>query len=293
MENPKLEHARHRALSSPSAQVGSDLEASEYEPTDCSSRAVVHKDLAYAVACGGVGVAVTDSYSGRDLAIRVVAATLGASGGLAGPGGAAAGTALTPLIEVGLARVVEELSSRRRNHAADTLMDAAQAAGAGNEEEFLKFVDAAVSDERRQELLARTLIIAQDTALRDKRRALGRALAAGVADSGTRVDEELLFIRVLDDLDEPHIRLLRLMNTASPHLADQGEVGAWMPSTIGDADSGLRDAAYAMLVTLERHNLVWTSGEEYHTAEGSMEPEYTITRYGQWLLERLADPSYY
>jgi hypothetical protein len=134
------------------------------------------------------------------------------------------------------------------------------------------------------------LIISQDTALRDKRRALGRALAAGVADNGTRVDEELLFIRVLGDLDEPHIRLLRLMNAAPPHLADQGEVGVWMPSTIGDADSGLRDAAYAMLVTLERHNLVWSSGEEYHTAEGSMEPEYTITPYGQWFLERLADP---
>jgi hypothetical protein len=46
-----------------------------------------------------------------------------------------------------------------------------------------EFIDKAVSDDRRQELFARTLTVAQDTALRNKRRALGRALAAGVGRS--------------------------------------------------------------------------------------------------------------
>lgn len=77
----------------------------------------------------------------------------------------------------------------------------------------MAFVEAAVSDEEHQELLARALTIAQDTAMRDKRRALGRALASAASDTGTKVDEELLFIRVLADLDEPHIRVLRLMST--------------------------------------------------------------------------------
>lgn len=61
---------------------------------------------------------------------------------------------------------------------------------------------------------SRALTIAQDSAYRDKRLALGRALAAAAEDTGTKVDNELLFIRVLADLDEPHIRCLRTMANA-------------------------------------------------------------------------------
>jgi hypothetical protein len=50
-------------------------------------------------------------------------------------------------------------------------------------------------------LLARTLTIAQDSAMRDKRRALGRALANALDDTGTKVDSEIAFVRVLADLD--------------------------------------------------------------------------------------------
>ena len=59
----------------------------------------------------------------------------------------------------------------------------------------------AFTDLEHQELLARALTMAQDTAMRDKRRALGRALASAAADTGTKIDDELLFIRVLADLD--------------------------------------------------------------------------------------------
>jgi len=93
--------------------------------------------------------------------------------------------------------------------------------GAKKREEFKAFVEAAVSDEEHQELLARALTIAQDTAMRDKRRVLGRALAAAASDTGTKVDEELLFIRVVADLDEPHIRLLRLMRVGRPAFSGQ------------------------------------------------------------------------
>lgn len=72
------------------------------------------------------------------------------------------------------------------------LTDAADAFGALTPKDFIEFVEAAVSDEEHQELLARTLTIAQDTAMRDKRRALGRALAAAAGDVGTKVDDELL-----------------------------------------------------------------------------------------------------
>ena len=70
------------------------------------------------------------------------------------------------------------IGRRRVDHAADTRMDAAEAADVPLDE----FVEKALSDDRRHELFARTLNAAQDTARRDKRRALGRALAAGVMD---------------------------------------------------------------------------------------------------------------
>jgi hypothetical protein len=147
----------------------------------------------------------------RDLVIRVVVAFGSAGVGLAGPDLAAAATGLSPLLEAGIGHVYERLSSSRRERAADTLQDAADAAGAKSDEEFIAFIEEALSSDERQELLARVLLIAQDTSVRNKRRALGRALASAVADNGTKVDEELVFIRVLDDLDAFHIRLLRLM----------------------------------------------------------------------------------
>lgn len=169
------------------------------------------------------------------------------------------------------------------------MIDGADAFGAENDEKFVEFIEAAVSDEEHQELLARTLTIAQDTALRDKCRALGRALASAASDTGTKVDDELLFIRVLDGLDEPHIRLLRLMSTVPAHLARYGDVRQWDPWSIGQADPALADSAWALLRVLEQHGLIWSSGE-YHTPRGTMESEYQITPNGEWFLTRLAEP---
>lgn len=58
---------------------------------------------------------------------------------------------------------------------------------------------------------------------------------------GTKVDKQLIYLRVLDDFDEPHIRLLRLMTTKPPHqdaLNQQMEaigrspVRQWHPSDL-------------------------------------------------------------
>jgi hypothetical protein len=231
----------------------------------------------------------------RELAIRSVTAVIAGGTSLAGPEAGAAATALTPLMEDGLSRIYHALFDRRRSHAAETLLDAADAAGATTDDQFTDIVEQAVSDSQRQELLARTLIIAQDTALRDKRRALGRALAAGIEADGARVDDELLFIRVLADLDAPHVRLLHLMNTPAPHLAQdprlQGiDARIWMPWSISEADPGLAETVYALLLPLERHGLIWNTGGLYHTPGGAMEQEYRISTYGEWFLQRLAAP---
>jgi hypothetical protein len=118
----------------------------------------------------------------------------------------------------GIDYISAAIGARRLEHAAETLSDAADEAGARTAEEFVEFVRAAVTDPEHQELLARALTIAQDTAMRDKRRALGRALALATTDTGTKVDDELLLIRVLADLDPPHIRCLRIMAAGPPHL---------------------------------------------------------------------------
>jgi hypothetical protein len=103
--------------------------------------------------------------------------------------------------------VLGSLRGHRSAHVAETLEDAAEAAG----DPIGLFVEKAVADERCEELLARTLTVAQDTDLRDKRRALGRVLASGIAGDDAKIDDELLFVRAVADIDTPHIRLLARM----------------------------------------------------------------------------------
>lgn len=95
---------------------------------------------------------------------------------------------------------------------------AARELGGHAAEQLRRFADAAASDESYQELLARTLTIAKDTALRDKRRALGRALANALGETGTRVDNEIAFVRMLAGLDPVHIRVLKIMSGRPKHL---------------------------------------------------------------------------
>jgi hypothetical protein len=126
-------------------------------------------------------------------------------------------------------------------------------------------------------------------------------LASAASDTGTKVDDELIFIRALADLDEPHIRLLKLLNTDPPELASRpgGAQGAdpsvnapkqWCPSLIAQADPGLADTAWSLLGTLSRHRLARDSIGTYRTLLGTQELHYTITPEGQWFLTRLTEP---
>jgi len=227
----------------------------------------------------------------HELAIQVVVAVAAGVAGLRGPEAIAVATGVSPLAVAGLGRISKTIQSRRLEHAAETVMDGADAFGAETVEQFMDFIEAAVSDEKHQELLARSLTIAQDTAMRDKRRALGRALASAASDTGTRVDEELLFIRVLADLDEPHIRLLRLMSTTPPldlaGLLGDGDSDRWIPYMIGKADPGLANSAISLLRVLEQHHLVY-EWDDYGRA--AVADQYAISADGELLLDRLAEP---
>jgi hypothetical protein len=227
----------------------------------------------------------------------VINVTAGLAGYL-GPGAGALAAGAAPIVLVGLDYISRTIGSRRLEHATETLTDAADDFGAETFEEFVEFVKAAVSDEDRQELLARALTIAQDTAMRDKRRALGRVVAqAAASDTGTKVDKQLIYLRVIDDLDEPHIRLLRLMTTKPSHqdavnrqmeAIGRGPIRQWHPSDLAQADPGLVDVVWSLLPVLARHGLI-SGGREVLTRAGR-EPEYTVTPYGEWFLTMLAEP---
>lgn len=233
----------------------------------------------------------------HEVAKQVVVNVAAGLAGYLGPGAGAVAAGAAPIVLAGLDYISDTIGSRRLDHATETLTDAAEEFGAETTEDFVEFVKAAVSDEDRQELLARALTIAQDTAMRDKRRALGRVVAQAAHDTGTKVDKELVYLRVLDDLDEPHIRLLRRMTTKPPHLeavnrqmeaAGSAPVRQWHPSDLGQTDPGLAEVVWSLLPALDRHGLI-SSGYEVLTWAGH-EPEYTVTPYGDWFLTMLAEP---
>jgi hypothetical protein len=165
---------------------------------------------------------VEDEETGRELMRQTSAAILLGVATAKAPELAPLAVAATPLASA-VATAIGRIGRRRVENAAETLADAVEASGAAPEE----FIHEATADDRRMELLTRTMVIAQDTALRRKRRALGRALAAGVAGDDARIDEELLFLRAVADVDTPHIKLLARMTEGPPmHPAFPRGIGA-------------------------------------------------------------------
>jgi hypothetical protein len=218
----------------------------------------------------------------KALATKVAVGFLTGLASLAGAGGVVVAAAFAPVAEAIATWAVRKVGRRRVDHAAETVMDGAEAAGIPLEE----FIDRGVADDRRHELFARTLTIAQDTALRNKRRALGRALAAGVMGDNARIDEELLFIRAVADIDELHIRVLARMREA----ADRG-VSRQTADTLRGLDPGLGPSVEALLATLQLHALIAEELGEPQGPFGYQRPFLVITDTGRRFLDRLADDS--
>lgn len=220
--------------------------------------------------------------TGHELAIQTGVAVLVGGAGLLGPDAGAAATALAPAMESMITHVVGRLRRRRARNAAETLADAAEAAGEPVEQLTLE----AIATERREELFIRTITIAEDTALRDKRRALGRALAAGIAGDDAKIDEELLFVRAIADIDTPHIRLLSMIASETiPPRSDSR--GGWSLDAMTERAPGLGEAIPALVLTLRSHGLVrQIDGPITWAALGSQDT-YDVTGAGRTLLERL------
>ena len=219
---------------------------------------------------------VTEAQRERDwtLASAIVAGffsgVLATRGAVAGVLGATSAPVLASVM-VSLRRI----HLRRIEHSAETLQQAADTADLPVDEFFSK----AVSDDRRHELTTSTLTFAQDAAWREKRRALGRALANGVMGDDARITEELLFVRALGDIDEIHVRLLGRL-----------AVGGYMTAAnIVLAEPGLERVVLALLSQLQSHGLI--ESESPVTPGGAMTPvpQYSITSLGRTFLARLTE----
>lgn len=211
----------------------------------------------------------------RELATQVTIASLTGLASIASVYAGAAATAFAPIALAVASAAVKRIGRRRIENATDTLMDGAKAADIS----ITEFIDRAASDDRRHELFARALAVAQDAAWRNKRRALGRALAAGVTGDDARIDEELLFIRAVDDVDEMHIRLLG-------DLADSDRLTT---EDIGQADPGLGDGVLTLLGQLQSQGLIDSRSLVTPESATTLRPLWFITDWGRGFLARLTD----
>ena len=150
----------------------------------------------------------------------------------------------------------------------------------------------ALARELRASGVAVTLVVHEH-----KRLGRGMELASAAAGTGTKVDDELLFIRVPADLDPPHIRYLRIMAAGLPHLdainrqrlaTGEPPVRQWHPSDIAHQDPGLKNSVWAPLPVLAGHRLIY--GGDMVLTRAGRKPEYVISSYGEFVLARLAEP---
>jgi hypothetical protein len=217
----------------------------------------------------------------KDLAIQTIVGMIVGGASLVGPDAGAAATASAPSLAALLRRLSSVLRSRRSANAEEVLVEAIDAASIPAEE----FIVRAMSDDSHSELLVRALTSAQDTALREKRRALGRALADGVC-GDSDVNDELLFIRAVADLDAPHIVVLKTTGLDPPAIRPFPR--AWTYDAILERLPALADTLMAILLTLELHTLI--SKMQLTTGSGQAAVAlYNILPRGRLFLSRLEE----
>jgi hypothetical protein len=137
-----------------------------------------------------------------DIGGKAIAAVVG--GTVGGVPGALVAVALEPVFIHLAAKSWEELSELRRRSAGYMLQTASEQLGGAPEEVVTRSLGATGT----AHLLADALQAAAATSNTQKIRALGRALANGLAADEARVDEERLVIAGLSGLEESHVRVL-------------------------------------------------------------------------------------
>lgn len=224
----------------------------------------------------------------RDIGGKAIAAVVGATVG--GVPGALVTVALEPVFMHLAAKSWEELSDLRRRSAGYMLQSASERLGGVPED----VVTQSLSETSTAQLLADALQAAATTSNTEKIRALGRALANGLARDDARVDEERLVVAGLSVLEEPHIRVLanlprqRSRPVSTPRSSATGIAGRrGIPlATVADASGLSVEGATNVLSELVRTGM---ANRDTYAADRRHD-RYILDLQGelakvQWILE--------
>ncbi len=223
---------------------------------------------------------------GPGLPERSVVAVATAVLGLVDPVAGAAGTSMTPGAEALADRLRRAAQRHRTENVAHVLDVAAHQANLSAEE----LLDVGLTDPRRFEAFLRVVRAAQDCSRREKRLALARALATStLTDDAAVVDEELLFVDILDRLDAPHLRLLAVLasgRAGTGSLTGQQLQHGWTLAELRTRDPGLAQPLPVLLATVTSAGLVEAERGTWRAVQGKL--YYSLTSIGRRFLTAIA-----
>jgi hypothetical protein len=133
------------------------------------------------------------------------------------------------------------------------------------------------------------------TSVPEKLTAFARLLANAATD-GSTVDTDRVLVGILAPLEEPHIRLLNLLDTTPPPTRMQGHEtipGGWDAAAIMDRDVGLRPALEMLVAALQSTGLVEDNVGPVIPIEGAPPKHHlwATTSLGRTVLIRLRELS--
>lgn len=132
--------------------------------------------------------------------------------------------------------------------------------------------------ENLQELVATAMDAASRSTDERKRRLLARAAAVGIlGDESVRVDDRVLFVRTLDGVDVPHMKLLVLLTGTKRTVQNIVVTGCWSNDEIVERWPGVAESLDPLLAVLENQALVRgaSSGNVFGGSE-----LWNLTNYG-------------
>jgi hypothetical protein len=208
-----------------------------------------------------------DPTSNPSVAAMVVAGGIvAAATATLGPAGAVTAAVLSPMAAELLEKAAAEWRREGERRAGVALSEALLTAHASIEE----FLNTIGSDPARLNLLAETIDAAARSNLDAKVRMLGAALGSGaLAQDAARVDEAALKVRVLGELEAPHLKVLDAIDKGSRHVQGEwtGASEAALVDTVGDGTgprsrplSGTRSPRRLVSATFRRTHRAATQG---------------------------------
>ena len=187
---------------------------------------------------------------------------------------------------LGLASLINSIMVGRRNRVVDFAREVEKQTGYTPDRigELLEDM------EDLQELIAEAMGYASRATDERKRRLLARAAAAGITgDENVRVDDRVLFVRTLDQVEVPHIKLLVLLAGVKRTVQDIVVTGHWAREEILTAWPAVADSLDPLIAKLEGEALIRNTPSANAFGGGDA---WNLTSYGARFVEfvRVGEP---